>query len=102
MSGAARPMCAAATADPAGRTLVLRTKPQPTGKVLDRRKAADLRSDLTEQHQGGGWINAFQHRQIDARHPVQHVLQCKGWFVDASRTSSWPPRAGPTLAPIPE
>src|SRR5262249_50440053 len=97
---AARATCDSAAADPAGRTLVLRTETQPTGKVLHRWKSAYIRPDLTEQHQGRCWIDAFQHRQIDARHPVQHVLQSKRWFVDGFRASSWPTWAGSTLASI--
>src|SRR5439155_13325561 len=51
--------------------LVLRTQPEPTTKMFDRRPTAHVGADLTQQHQRRRLLNPLDGRQVDSAHAIQ-------------------------------
>lgn len=49
--------------------------------MLHAGKSADIGTDLTQDYQGRGLVDSFQHRQVNACHAVQGSADFKGRIV---------------------
>src|SRR5262245_59687647 len=74
------------TADLARRPLVLRTKTQPTHELFDSRELAQVAADLAQDYQRRRRVDALDHRQVHARHPVERPAHVEPRLIRRTAT----------------